>query len=377
MRCVRALRRNSFRCQRATDGLWVFQISKSGKRVTEYFAAKDKEDATKQAKEIRERIFGEFARNEHLPPTLSTTSVKQLLDLYVEHLRANTKTAENTVLVLNAHLYPAFGPRKASSLTTQDFKNYRKDRLKKGGVSDTTVNRELSYLRAAFYNGKKQTPSLVGEVPFFPIVKEENIRQGFLEVKGYESLLAELPESLKCLFVVAYHVGNRKGELLKIKWPQVELSEGFIVLRTGQTKNDQGRHLPIYGDMREWLVKQKAFRDVNFPKSDCVFFWYPQDVSVGHGGSRVAPGSQIKDFDASWKAACTRAGCEDLLFHDLRRSAVRNMIQKAGIPEVQAMTISGHKTRAMLTRYNIVSRDDVQDAGKKLDGWMSTQRSNA
>ena len=66
----------------------------------------------------------------------------------------------------------------------------------------------------------------------------------------------------------------------------------------------------------------------------------------------------------------------DLLFHDLRRSGVRVMVQEAGIPESQAMLISGHRTRAMLERYNIVSLKNVQDAVAKLDAW-SKRRSAA
>jgi len=100
-----------------------------------------------------------------------------------------------------------------------------------------------------------------------------------------------------------------------------------------------------------------------------------EDTQLAHGGVRIAPGSPIQDFRASWSNAIEEAHRlnssvpADLLFHDLRRSAVRVMIQEAGIPEAQAMLISGHKTRAMLERYNIVSLKNIQDAGAKLKTW--------
>jgi len=81
----------------------------------------------------------------------------------------------------------------------------------------------------------------------------------------------------------------------------------------------------------------------------------------------------------SWNHAVEHANVanknvkKQLLFHDLRRSAARVMTQEAGLPESQAMLISGHKTRSMLERYNIVSLKNVQDAGLKLDAWSKGQ----
>src|ERR1700681_821240 len=98
-----------------------------------------------------------------------------------------------------------------------------------------------------------------------------------------------------------------------------------------------------------------------------------EDCQISHGGVRIAPGTPVADFRGSWANAVEEAHKlnpnvrADLLFHDLRRSAVRVMVQEAGIPESQAMLISGHKTRSMLERYNIISLKNLQDAGAKLD----------
>ena len=75
-------------------------------------------------------------------------------------------------------------------------------------------------------------------------------------------------------------------------------------------------------------------------------------------------------FNKAWRKARVAAGCPDRIPHDFRRTAVRNLV-RAGVPERVAMQLTGHKTRAVFERYNIVSAGDLRDAARRLDTYAS------
>lgn len=95
---------------------------------------------------------------------------------------------------------------------------------------------------------------------------ESNVRTGFLDYEGYVALRTELPWYIRPLFVTAYHIGGRLGELTSVQWSQIDLNAAQIRLHGSDTKNEEARTLPVYGDMREWLVQAKAIHDERFPK---------------------------------------------------------------------------------------------------------------
>jgi integrase len=84
----------------------------------------------------------------------------------------------------------------------------------------------------------------------------------------------------------------------------------------------------------------------------------------------------IKDFRESWALACARAGVPGLLFHDLRRTAVRNL-RRAGVAESVIMKITGHRTRDVFERYNITDQTDTQEAGRMAEEFLAREHEAA
>jgi integrase len=266
-------------------------------------------------------------------------------DLYVAELR------------IKKHLLPTFGRIRACKLTSRNIRDYIESR--KQAASNATINRELSILRRAYNLGALEDPPLVHRVPRIPKLKEDNVREGFLENHQYRTILGFLPPPLQPVFVVAYHLGMRKGELLKIRSDWVDLEAGLIFVNGRVTKNGKPKTAPIYGEMRAWLDMALTRSKLNSPNGKYLFIW--------------DDGKPIRDFRGSWEKACELAGLPGLFFHDLRRTAVRNLI-RAGVSEKVAMAISGHKTASMLWRYNITDTRDIQEAGRHAERYLEQLR---
>ena len=114
-------------------------------------------------------------------------------------------------------------------------------------LAPASINRELSLLRRGYQLAYERKPQLVEKIPPFKKLAENNVRKGFVGLEQYRSLMAELPEHLKAITCVAFHVANRKGELLNLEWSDVDLDGNppVITLWPGETKNKDGRTLPI------------------------------------------------------------------------------------------------------------------------------------
>lgn len=277
-------------------------------------------------------------------------TIDKLAELYIAYAKGSTpKSAEWIERVWKIHLEPTFGGFLASRIDTEKMLKYRVGRIE-AGAATSTVNREMAILRAMFYNGFECDPPKVSRVPKFPkTLREPNPRQGFLTDDQYEALQTHCKHRwLLALMAVAFNYGFRKAELLSLKVGQVNLSDRTIRLLPGTTKNDRGRT----AKMTEEVYKLVAECVQGKSSQDAVFCW--------------ENGSPVKDFRATWDKMVESAGVPNLLLHDFRRTAVRNMV-RAGVSKHVAKKISGHVTDSIFDRYDIPDEADIEDVAMRLE----------
>ena len=308
------------------------------------------ESGTKwKAERLLKAKLGELATQTFVEPKFDKTLVSELAEDMLRDYQVNGKRSiADAKIRWTKHLEPVFGHMRAANVATDQVNKYIEQRQTEG-AANATINRELAALKRMFSLGM-QCAKVVRR-PHFPHLKENNTRKGFLEDAQFDALRAECSKVglwLRAMLEVGGTFAWRKSELENLRVNQVDLIAGTVRLEPGETKNDEGRTAIMPSTVRLLL-------------EPCIVGKKPEALVFTR-----EDGSRIQDFRKTWNTACSAAKVPGLLFHDLRRTGVRNMI-RAGIPERVAMTISGHKTRSILDRYNIVSTQDLKVAARRME----------
>ena len=134
--------------------------------------------------------------------------------------------------------------------------------------------------------------------------------------------------------------------------------------RAENAKNGEARLIPLEGELEELITRRRGARQVEVAGVLMIA------SLIFHRAGRP-----ISDFRKAWARACKKAGVVRRLFHDLRRSACRNMLA-AGVAQSIAMKVSGHKTDSMFRRYAIVAEGDLRTALRRTQEYWKTAQEN-
>lgn len=277
--------------------------------------------------------------------------VKEFIDDYRLNKRKSIARAIRSCWEL-ARRFEGF---RLARITTDQIKDYKIARAREK-MANASINREMAALIRIFHLAQSATPPKVTSVPKIEMLEENNVRRGFFEHAEYLAVRNQLPDYLRPVAECGYVYGSRKEEILSIEWTMVDMINGKINL--GESKNGDPRIWYLTPGLYQTLLDYKMLRDKEHPDEKKVFV-HPD-------------GGPIKHFRKGWAAACRKAGLEGKLFHDLRRTAVRNM-ELAGVSRKVAMLVSGHKTESVYSRYRIVAESDLSAATVSMVNFYQQQ----
>ena len=271
------------------------------------------------------------------------------VDEYVEvYLKPNCRSWEKSELHNLKHLKSFFAGKYLHEITPLLVERFKIERSRK--VSPATTNRALMRLKAIFNKAiawkKYPGENPAKEVRFF---KEDNSRLRYLEKEEMVKLLSKCTGRLKAIIIVALNTGMRRGEILNLKWHDVDFRRNIIYLL--RTKNNEKREITMNEAVRTALLKIRKH-----PEGPYIFC----DEN----------GRAFYSVRTSFFTACKKAGIIGFRFHDLRHTFASQLVM-AGVDFNTVRELMGHKSLEMTLRYSHLSPDHKQRAvdilGQRMD----------
>lgn len=314
---------------------------------------------------------GRFKNKKPVPPTAAKRELERLKQTLDKGRNYETKTlselldAVENEYAINGydslaslksrlkHLRKGFGNLRADRIQDEDLEKYAANRQKEE-AANATIHRELEMVLKALRKGK------ITPLPTIPDLKLAKPREGFFNDEQMAQLTAKLPEHLRGPFLFGYYTGWRKGDVLAMEWSNIDFTKGEV--RTWIKKTEQWRVFPMDAipALRLLLTRQDQLRQEWQKAGNCIVPWVFPQFERG-----IATPRRIVDFKRSLKSACIAAGYPGKLFHDLRRSAARNL-EAAGWPRSMVMAWCGWETEEMFKRYCIRSAADIQVVKQRM-----------
>jgi integrase len=336
---------------------WWIDYGYRGKRYRESSRSTIKRDARER---LRRRLK-EIEDGRFVGPSEESVTFEDLTEIIRNDYKVQGRKSLPRLQTALGHLAEHFGGEKALAITTDRLNAYILTRRDEG-AADATIQKEMAALKRAF-NLARQAGRLSNSA-HIPALSVQNVRQGFLTMADVEAVASQLDASLRPIARFGALTGWRKGEIVRLRWRQVDFDAGVVRLDPGTTKNDEGREFPfhVYPQLKILLQEQRERTDAVEKSQSRIVPW------VFHRNGRP-----IKSLEGAWRGACKRAGLEGAWFHDLRRTAVRNL-ERAGVSRSVATKLTGHKTESVYLRYAITDKAVMEEGVQKLARFHARDR---
>jgi integrase len=320
---------------RRPSGKWQATVRKIGRSHSESFTMRA--DALRWARETElQAERGELKCS----PTecVQTMSLKAVLERYRDNVTSTKRCSDNERYAINGFLRSRskLAGKPIDKLTTADFVSHRDHRLLQ--MKPATVVRELGWIQHAIDIACTDWGQRLSDGNPVKLVRRpriDNRRERRLQAGEWQALLSAVSETrtpfMKPLLMLALATGMRRGELLAMKWKDVELHRHTVFLP--MTKNGRPRTVPLC------------------PTAVRVLTSLPSD------GDKCIPltGNSVR---LAFERLRRRAGVIDLTFHDIRHEAVSRFVEM-GLSLAQVQMISGYRDLRMLMRYTHLQTDDI------------------
>jgi integrase len=284
-------------------------------------------------------------------PKQERVTVEELLDAVERDYEIHGRRSLPQLKSHLKHVRAFFGMDRALAVTPMRLRDYIAARQQASAAS-ATINRELEGLARAF--GLAVEAGMLTMAPVFPSLPERNARQGFFERGEFEAVAAHLADhGVRDFISWFFWTGMRPREIRVLTWAAFDRETWTLRLHQGDAKTGHGRALALEGELRAILERRLRAR-----RLACPLIFHRNGRPMG-------------EFRKAWRTACGAAGLADKLPYDLRRTAVRNMV-RAGVDPAVVMKISGHRTRAVFDRYNIIDERDLREAVLKTTAYVES-----
>ena len=287
---------------------------------------------------LQGRVRDVFDQVHNVKPKSKRIGFTEFSDIYMRDYSKTNKISWRTDAGTLKSLTKFFGRSNLDEIRSQRVEQYKTWRLANYPVTKTTVNRDLALLRKMMalavewgYLDESKRPKF----KFYP--EKDNLKERILTLDEERRLLEASPRRLRSMLIMALNTGMRRGEILGLRWNQVDLSSRRI--RVERTKSGRIRFI----DMNDVLVKELVKLQEGRGRSEFVF-------------GNPATGRPFVDAGSAYGTACRKAGITNLRFHDLRHTFATRLIEH-GTDLITVKELLGHSSVEITQRYTHPHQD--------------------